>query len=436
MRNWATAGRLLFWAGLFAGADALLGAAGQTPGLVDLSPVAAVGPIVFFLACIIADAIPIKVRDLEFTVTGVFRVATILLFVQPLPVLMASASAVVADVYRRKPMYKVAWNAASSAYTVFAAQTVYAWVNGGVGFGTASPRQVAAIAAMVTCYYVVNIVPLGLMLARSRGRRVIHFLRANLQSITMDICGTLLFGILVAYVWHDRPYLGVILLGIAVVVYQGFRNANRLEEETVSALETIVDLLDQRDPYTYNHSLLVAEYARMVAEELVRDPNQVQIIVRAAYLHDIGKIGVSDEYLQSTQKLSAEGLAKIREHPDMGARILARYSQFSKGREIVLAHQEKYDGTGYPRALRGDEIPMGARIIAVVDAYVAMTTDRPYRRAMRTEDALQELRLGIGTQFDPVVCATFIKLLHESDLIGLDNVLQMENLRDRRLSTA
>ena len=102
----------------------------------------------------------------------------------------------------------------------------------------------------------------------------------------------------------------------------------------------------------------------------------------------------------------------------------------------MFSHQEHYDGTGYPKGARGDHIPLGARIIAVTDAYVAMTTDRPYRRAMSKEAALSELRQGIGSQFDPLVCATFIKLVMESQAVTDDPVVEIERLRQRHESAA
>jgi cyclic di-GMP phosphodiesterase len=165
---------------------------------------------------------------------------------------------------------------------------------------------------------------------------------------------------------------------------------------------------------------------------MVSNPNEIEAIVQASQLHDIGKIGVSDTILLKAEGLTVHEQRLMQLHPEIGRRILEKYSQFRPGSEIVYAHQEHYDGSGYPRGLRGDEIPLGARIIAVVDAYVAMTTDRPYRRAMSAADALQELRSGIGTQFDPVVCANFIKILMRSDQLSQDQVVHMATLRDRR----
>jgi putative nucleotidyltransferase with HDIG domain len=274
------------------------------------------------------------------------------------------------------------------------------------------------------------------MVALNQRRSIAHIVHENLQPIYMDFSGTMLFGVLTAFVWHYAAKLWFILLALGFVIYSAFQLTTRLTHETESALKTIVDVVDERDPYTYKHSLLVARYSRMVAEQMIRDPAEVDVIERAAYLHDIGKIGIDDQSLQKPSALTGEELELMKLHPAIGARILGSFSQFKDGIEIVLAHQEWYDGSGYPRGLRGDAIPLGARIIAVTDAYVAMTTDRPYRRAMGQEAALEVLRDGMGTQFDPVICAFFMKCVLDSRSSASSQFAEITRLPEPRQRTA
>jgi putative nucleotidyltransferase with HDIG domain len=422
------AGRLIFWGRVALGlAIAIWVLLPVDFGRLHLSW-SWLGPLLFMVCKLLADLFPIKLRDLEFTVAGAVLVAAAIVFPEPVPVLVAIVPSVAADLLRHKSWDRTAVNAASDATTVFVAQLVYSSLDPRA-IALDSGQGVASVTAVVLAYYFFSTLPPALMVSLMKRQPLLHVLRANMYSAYMDLVGLLLFGVLTAYIWTYAPRLTIILVSLGVIIYKVFELAGRLNVETVQALQTIVDVVDERDRYTYNHSLLVAEYSRLVAERLVNDPQKVETIVRAAYLHDIGKIGIADGELNKPGPLSAEEYELMKRHPAIGARILASYSQFSEGAGIVLAHQERWDGSGYPNGLRGDEIPIGARIIAVVDAYVAMTTNRPYRRALTTEQAVNELRQGIGTHFDPVVCAIFLKLLFERRLGDRDQVGEMERLR-------
>ena len=133
------------------------------------------------------------------------------------------------------------------------------------------------------------------------------------------------------------------------------------------------------------------------------------LIVLAARIHDIGKIGVPDSVLHKSGSLTVEERRLMEMHPEYGANLLVRYPDFSRGVEIVLHHHECWDGTGYPHRLSGPEIPFGARVIAVADSFDAMTSDRPYRRAMRPDTAAAILREGRGSQWDPAVVDAFLR---------------------------
>jgi putative nucleotidyltransferase with HDIG domain len=422
------AGELVFWGRLAIGAGVVAWVLAPIDfGQLRLSA-GWLAPL-FFMGCkLSADLFPIKLRDLEFTVGGAVLVAAAIIFPEPVPVLIAVVPSVVADLWRRKSWDRTAVNAASDATTAFVAHFVYQSL-GSRAIALDSWSDVLSVAAVVAAYYFFSTAPPALMVALMKRQPVLHVLRGNVYSVYMDLVGLLLFGVLTAYIWTYAYRLTVILVSLGVIIYKVFELAGRLNVETVQALQTIVDVVDERDRYTYNHSLLVAEYSRLVAERLVSEPHKVETIVRAAYLHDIGKIGISDGELNKPGPLSEDEYEQMKKHPAIGARILASYSQFREGADIVLAHQERYDGSGYPNGMRGDEIPIGARIISVVDAYVAMTTNRPYRRALSTAQAVDELRQGIGTHFDPVVCAVFLKLLFERHLGDRDQVDEMERLR-------
>ncbi|HEY8490449.1 MAG TPA: GAF domain-containing protein, partial [Dehalococcoidia bacterium] len=182
-----------------------------------------------------------------------------------------------------------------------------------------------------------------------------------------------------------------------------------LEETYDATLEALVAALDARDRETENHSQRVAALSLAIARELGIEEGSQQWVdtYRGAVLHDVGKIGVADAILRKPEKLSPSEWAEMRRHPEYAYHMLKDVKFLAGALEVVYAHHERYDGKGYPRGLKGEEIPLGSRIFAVADAFDAMTSDRPYRKAMPWDAALREIRKHTGTQFDPKVVEAF-----------------------------
>jgi diguanylate cyclase (GGDEF)-like protein/putative nucleotidyltransferase with HDIG domain len=181
-------------------------------------------------------------------------------------------------------------------------------------------------------------------------------------------------------------------------------------EPRVDELVGLAEELDVRDAGVTGHSHAVGDYAELMARELGLPPGRVERVRLAGVLHDIGKTGVSDRLLSKAGPLEPEEWRSIRTHPEIGARLLA-HPEFDDLRAWVLAHHERPDGKGYPHGLAGEEIPLEARILAVADAYEAMTSDRPYRASLEEDAAAEELRAGAGTQFDERVVTAFLVAL-------------------------
>jgi HD-GYP domain-containing protein (c-di-GMP phosphodiesterase class II) len=177
--------------------------------------------------------------------------------------------------------------------------------------------------------------------------------------------------------------------------------------------ESLGRAVDARDRRLFRHSEVVADLASLLAQAHGLTSRQTQLVHMAGHLHDVGKIGIPDHILRKPGPLTAQEWEIMRLHPRIGAEILRPVHVFC-GRpgvcEIVLAHHERFDGTGYPFGLRGAKIPLGARIVAVADAFSAMTETRPYRKALILEEAVAELRRGAGSMFDPDVVRDLLSL--------------------------
>jgi len=166
--------------------------------------------------------------------------------------------------------------------------------------------------------------------------------------------------------------------------------------------------LDARDKYTAGHSLRVMEYAVGIAKHLKLPEKDIGNLKISALLHDIGKIGISDAILHKESKISDKDFAVIKKHPVIGANILKTVGAFKDLVPIVYHHHERFDGMGYPEGIYGEQIPLYSRIIAIADSFDAMTSTRPYRKALPIETALLEIELNGGKQFDPSISDVFI----------------------------
>jgi putative nucleotidyltransferase with HDIG domain len=191
-----------------------------------------------------------------------------------------------------------------------------------------------------------------------------------------------------------------------------------LEKSYDFTLEAMGDALDLRDAETEGHSRRVTAYTISLAREMGLDADQLRTIARGAFLHDIGKISTPDRILLKPGKLSPDEVAIMRQHCARGYEMVRKIPFLREAADIVYAHQETFDGTGYPRALRGEEIPLGARIFAIADTLDAMTSDRPYRKSLTFAQARQEILRCSGTQFDPAIVKVFLSMPDElwSDL--------------------
>jgi putative nucleotidyltransferase with HDIG domain len=181
-------------------------------------------------------------------------------------------------------------------------------------------------------------------------------------------------------------------------------------------LTVLTGAIEARDPYTQGHSARVTALAEEIARRLGWSEERLASLRVGGSLHDIGKLAVADHVLRKRGRLEAHELAQIREHPKTGARLLLRVAALREAIPYVLYHHERWDGSGYPTGKAGEEIPLEARVLAVADAFDAMTSDRPYRRARGHGEALAEVERCSGTQFDPAIARVFLELFAEAEL--------------------
>jgi putative nucleotidyltransferase with HDIG domain len=201
----------------------------------------------------------------------------------------------------------------------------------------------------------------------------------------------------------------------AAIAIENARIFEKLKETRLEAITALAEALEAKDATTAKHSQRILHLAMQVADRLGLDEDAKEILRYAAVLHDIGKIGIAERILQKTEKLTWEESEEIKKHPRLGAALVKKVAFLSSVAPVIMAHHEWYDGRGYPEGNTGDAIPIEARIVAVMDSYDAMISDRPYKKAQSTAYAIKELKANAGSQFDPRVVDAFLSVLEEGE---------------------
>jgi hypothetical protein len=352
------------------------------------------------------------------SVATMSHVATILLVPPPFAALSVGSAIVVEELVHRRSRSRLAFNTASYVLTV----SLASFAVGRIG----DPRVIIArredlllvtlVVVVSLVYYLVNETLTNAIMALASGRPMGFLVRRNGGSTILAEVGAAMVGVTFAIIWVFEPAWTALLAVPGAVIARALQYIRQIERETRSAVASLAEVVDHRDASTFHHSERVATYAVQIAHELDLDEDLVELINQAATVHDLGKIGVPDRILLKPGPLSSEERTTMWLHTEIGSRILSQFHLFRSGSEIVLHHHERFDGSGYPGRLAGEAIPLGARVVAVADAFDAMTSDRPYRAALSVEEATARVRLGAGSQWDPVVVDAMLRLLAEHRL--------------------
>jgi putative nucleotidyltransferase with HDIG domain len=218
-----------------------------------------------------------------------------------------------------------------------------------------------------------------------------------------------------------------------ISIYTKEQSLNKADEftEHKSIVEALVTAIDAKDPYSVGHSRRVRNYALMAAKMLGIPSDELQIIEFGALLHDVGKIMIPDSILRKREPLTTEELYIIRKHSHRGAGIVSEIPCLARVTDLVLCHHERYDGKGYPRGLKSEQIPIGADLIAVADAFDTMTVDQSYRPALSVKQAITELRNGARKQFHPAAVDALIQVGH---IVAVDIIISKIDHRESKVA--
>ena len=322
-----------------------------------------------------------------------------------------ASTLVVQGVMLRKPLVRVLHNVAIFAITSFAAGYGFIAAGGQVGH-LDFPRHITPLLVCGGTYFLFNSAFVSTVLGLTAGPSPWRIWQRNFLQGILHHLSFVALGTLVAVVYFGAGPWGLVLVGIPFLVARhSFGVYMEIRADLKDFVRALSEVLEEVDPYTRHHSHRVAQYAVRLARGMRLSEREVEEIEYAALVHDLGKIGPQHQHiLQKPGSLSHEEQRTLRAHPAAGAEIVSKVRALRRSAEIVRTHHERPDGQGYPFGLRADDVPVGARILNVSDAFDAMTSDRPYRRALSMEAALDELRRGAGTQFDVDVVGCLMRM--------------------------
>jgi putative nucleotidyltransferase with HDIG domain len=335
-------------------------------------------------------------------------------------VVSIAASTNLAEARAGKPVVIRLFNAGQLVVSAGLSGSVFLWTGGAPlsqAPATVSTTLVPAIASALV-FYVSNVLlvslAVGLMTNQPYGRVLgqLGFLSYGSSLLVLA-----LLGLLIAHLLSIQSWASLLLLTLPfMAARRTFRVYVELTEAYASTVRSLVTAIEAKDPYTRGHSERVAEYAQAIAEQMGLPQPDVQMLERAALLHDVGKIGISLDTLVSPDELSEDEMRAIRRHPGLGADLIADVDFLHDIVDVVRCHHERCDGGGYPDGILGEDIPLLARILAAADSFDAMTSDRAYRPGMPFEQAIEELRRVAGEQLDERVVASFVEVLRSDEL--------------------
>ena len=420
--------RLPLEARVVAGAVTLAGAAVVAQSTVAL--VRSDVPIqwtVFAFLTIASGMLSLKVPSIDstrFSISEAFAFASVLLFGPDVGVITLALDGIRISVRWKMNAVQTAFNSANLALTMWVAGRVFFAVSG-VGPLYSSPTPPASLllslSLMTTAYFAVNSGLIAVMVGLASGRSLVSVWRKHYFSLFPSYVAGAAVAMLLVLAFREVQFTAIALsVPFVLICYLTLRSSfGRLEDAKahveqlnrllLSTVETLATAIDAKDEVTHDHVRRVQRGTLALARRVgVSDASELQAIEAAALLHDTGKIAVPEHILNKPGRLTPAEFDKMKRHPAIGANILSSIEFPYPVVPIVRHHHENWDGTGYPDGLRGDQIPVGARILAVIDCFDALTSDRPYRRRMTEAEALAIVRDRRGSMYDPAIVDAFL----------------------------
>lgn len=299
------------------------------------------------------------------------------------------------------PVYKTIFNVSQFIINSGMAGITYVILDKYIDIGFSFYNPIAGSAALIVDI-LLNTFFMSKLMSLLLKEKFIYIWKNNFFSMMINVILVGLLGIILAFAYNSYGIGGLLLFFIPLLLARyTFKLYIDMRKNYFDTMNVLVRAIEANDPYTSGHSLRVSAYSEAIAMQLGLPQNKIDVIKSAALLHDIGKIGIDKNILNKTGKLENDEFETIKSHPEIGATIIADLSYLANMADIIRHHHERNDGKGYPDGLSYSSIPLETSILTIADSFDAMTTNRPYRHSLSLEDALNEIKINAGTQFNP-----------------------------------
>ncbi|MDK2822898.1 MAG: hypothetical protein PWQ67_2011 [Clostridia bacterium] len=391
------------------------------------------GLLVFTFFNILSDQFSLKLPKVgDVSVSFPIQIAALILFGPLVPMISEFFSTLIRFLKRKKTeRYKEIFNGSQLIVSIYIAGLLTnGWMERQDLFFDFHELTISFLVSLI--YFVVNTILVTIVISLSQKAKLIDIWTTNFRLLTPHYLTLAPLGFIVALIYYYIGIFGIILFLIPLLLARhSFKLYLEMRENYLNTIETLVKSIEAKDVYTCGHSERVARYSVAIGKELGLDAISLEQLNYLALLHDIGKVAVSDKILNKMEKLNDEEFNIVKHHPEIGAQIAKNIKLLKDYQNAILHHHERWDGVGYPSKLKGEDIPLFSRIIAVADSFDAMTSDRPYRKALEYSTAINEITLCSGKQFDPQIVNAFIKtipeVLPEVDMSAIEKNLKITN---------
>lgn len=311
------------------------------------------------------------------------------------------------------PVNKTLFNGANIMLSAGVAGLLYESLGGVPGYINLNNIVLPIVACIFTCI-IVNAIIMSILMHLITGEEFFRNCCKNIAWVVKDYFAMAPFAIIMAIAYINYRTVGILIFFVPLLFARyAFKLYIDMRSIYIDTVKCLSQAIEAKDPYTNGHSQRVGEYSCKLAERLGLPPKRVENLKIAAILHDIGKIGVDESILNKPGRLTEEEFDKIKQHPEIGVKIIKDIEFLKDVKRIILSHHERYDGTGYPEGRKYNDIILEAQILSIADVFDALTSERPYRHAMTVEEALEIIENGKGTQFECKLADTFIKMIKD-----------------------
>jgi len=362
--------------------------------------------------------------------------AAIVLFGPGAVALIEAVASLFTEVFiQRRPAMKIAFNVPLLIVTVGAAGLTY-YSFGDSWTSIDSWRFIVPLSASGFVYYAVNTMSISMVIGLSTGKNPLSIWKQNYMWTFFHVLAFIPLGAIISLIYMSYGPWTILLFIVPIFLARySFKLYIDMKEAHINTVGALTSAIDANDPFTHGHSYRVSRYALRIGNAMGLSSRDLEILEYGALLHDIGKIAIQHDILLKPERLSDQEFLTLKQHPTIGADIVENLKFLKEAAVLVRYHHEQPNGRGYPDGLKQDEIPVGARVILIADAYDAMTSDRPYRKGLSVEKVIEQLDTYKGEQFDLEISDLTLKLIRTGEfplIVETDSTTAIyESLRER-----